>query len=323
MKTLLGLTVAALVGALAVVCLLPQRQPAAQVFVGLQAADLNTAKKLLNREQLRAAFHGQPLDITLPQLQLNALANDAAQRLLGASALSDISPSQARVTVSVPLQRTPLRPLSFLGSWLNVSATLTPQPQGPPTLSALRIGHLPVPPGLALWVAQRVAAHHHVLEPALIGLSAVEEVRFGHATLQVHARWTEQHSSRAFSLLLPAEDIERLYAYHQQLGQLLQAPAYAQPLVPVLSALFEQARQRTLGQGLGSSDLQELATRESRAVLMALALYTVHIPPGRLLPAAQHWPELPDKMLLLHGRVDFAQHYVLSAMLATSLGGRL
>ncbi|HEX5374104.1 MAG TPA: hypothetical protein VFW84_15370, partial [Aquabacterium sp.] len=47
------------------------------------------------------------------------------------------------------------------------------------------------------------------------------------------------------------------------------------------------------------------------------------IPPGRLLPAAQHWPELPDKMLLLHGRVDFAQHYVLSAMLATSLGGRL
>lgn len=325
LKTLLGLTIVVLVGALTVLCLLPQRQPAAQVFVRLQVDDLNAAKKLLNRQQLRDAFHGQPLSITLPQLHLNALANDAAQRLLGASALTDISPTQARVTLSVPLQRTPLRALGFLGSWLNVSATLTPEPQGPPTLSALRIGHLPVPPGLALWVAQRVAAHHHVLEPALIGLSAIEEVGFGHATLQIHVRWGEQHTSRAFSLLLPAEDIERLYAHHQQLGQLLQAPAPVQHLVPVLSAMFEQARQRTLAQGLGSSGstLQELAARENRAVLMALALYAVHIPPGRLLPAAQHWPELPVKVLLLHGRVDFAQHYVLSAMLATSLGGRL
>lgn len=324
LKTLLSLTIVVLLSALAVLCLLPQREPRVQVHVGLQATDLAAAKKLINRGQLRGIFHGQPLNITLPQLQLNALAHDAAQRLVGGSALANIGPDQAVLTLSLPLQRTPLRPLGFLGSWLNVSATLTPQPKGPPTLSALRIGHLHVPPGLALWVAQRVAAHQRLLDPALIGLSAIEEVGFGHGRLHVLARWTEQHTSRAFSLLLPANDVERLYTYHQQLGQLLQAKGHAQALVPMLNTLFDQARQRTLAQGLGSSTtMHDLAAQENRAVLMALALYAVQIHPGRLLPAAQHWPALPTKDLLLHGRVDFAQHYVLSAMLASSLGGRL
>ncbi|MFZ2298358.1 MAG: hypothetical protein WAV91_08900, partial [Aquabacterium sp.] len=53
-----------------------QPQPMAAPAAPLAISDLNAARRLINRDVLREAFHGEPLTLSLTASQAQALAQD-------------------------------------------------------------------------------------------------------------------------------------------------------------------------------------------------------------------------------------------------------
>lgn len=322
----------------------PQAAPLVVKPATLYMDDGSFSSLMLGRAELRQAFRGEAVTVSLNAQEINALMQDLSRRMLGAAGHVNLSEGQAEVMVTLPLTegflgRTPLKALALRGGWLNARATVLALPEGPPQLASVRLGGLPVPPWLALWVARGVAAHYQLAEPLDIALSSVERVTMARDGAQVRLRWHPESNTRVIQLLVPTEDQERLTAYQRQLAELMgpldpNAPPpfahFGPPLAlpEVLKPMFEQAQQRTLAQSLGADAAQiaQTAARENRAVLMVLALHVGQVPVSHLLPGAASEPALTafrQRPLTLHGRPDFAQHYVMSALLANDVGGRL
>lgn len=311
---------------------LPESSPAAQPQAALQVGDVGASQRLLQRDELRRAFNGQTVEVSLGAQELNTLLHDMALRLLGGSAQVSWSGSkQAQVVVSVPMGRTPLKSLARWGNWLNVRATFAARPEGIPSLTTLRVGQLPVPAWVGLWAARHMAERYQLVEPADILLSSVDQVAIEGQSVRVRLTWRGDLNARALNLLIPLDDQERLLVYQQQLAGLMHsAPAVNGqepdiPLLEVMRPMFEQARQRSLVRSLDSSSpgAAVTAARENRAVLLVLALHAGKVPVARLIPQAKDWPPTRQRALALHSRIDFAQHFLLSALLATDVGGRM
>ena len=63
------------------------------------------------------------------------------------------------------------------------------------------------------------------------------------------------------------------------------------------------------------------AAEENRAWLRALALYATGQSMASMWPGAQGWPRPRPRAVMLLGRDDFPQHFVVSALLAMEAGG--
>jgi uncharacterized protein YfiM (DUF2279 family) len=110
------------------------------------------------------------------------------------------------------------------------------------------------------------------------------------------------------SLLLGTDEAAALEAYHRALVRALASGREALPLPRVLAPLLQLARQRGGGAG------------EYRAALLALGLPLAGKSLAALLPQARGWPALPRRPVTLAGRVDSAQHFAVSALLAAQAG---
>ena len=338
------LVICAVIGAMAVLlaamalwlaALALQSQPTTAPGAPLAVSDLQAARRLLNREVLREAFHGAPLTLSLTADQAQALTQDMSARVLHAPAALILTDQQAELTLSLPLQQTPLQVLHPLGAWLNVRARLHAPPSGPPVLQAVQVGDLSIPPALALWVAEHIARTRGMDQLAALALAAIERVRLNPAQVSATVRWRPALSAQASALLVPPDMVDALSRYHHQLARLLSeapatdasrhAPRWDRPLSDVLPALMRTAQQTSLAHALTASSVppQDAAARENRAVLVVLGLYVNRVSLATLVPAARDWPALPSRPLTLQGREDLAQHYLTSAALATDLGGRL
>lgn len=334
----LGALLAALV--LCLLCLvvavawwLPQSAPATQpTSSALQVADVGASHRMPARDELRDAFHGRSVEVVVSSQELNTLLQDMAFRLLGGSGqVSWTRPEEAQVVLSLPLQRTPLRLLAARGEWLNVHATLARQERGVPQLVSLRLGSVPVPSWLGVWAARRVAAHYQMLEAADIALSSVDTVAIEGTNVRAVLTWRGDLNARALDLVLPSDDQGRLLIYQRQLADLMHSAEAVNghepdiPLLEVMRPMFQLARQRAMAQAIAASAAGEpsVAARENRAVLLVLALHAGKVPVGRLMPGTHDWPTIRQRALTLHHRIDFAQHFLLSALLATDVGGRL
>lgn len=319
------------VGALWVTSQALQHQPITSATPSLAVSDLNAARRLISRETLRGAFHGTPLRLSLTGAQAQALLQDASTRLLHAPSSLTLSAQQAEITLSLPIQQTPLRALAPLGTWLNVRARLTAPRQGAPVLSAVTLGALRIPPSVALWAGRRVARSYGLLELAELGLAALESVRLAPQRVALTARWRPELSAQASAMLLPPDMLEAMTrAHHLFAERLNQRDAHGHqpphlPLSEVLPPMMASAQQRSLSAALSadSARLSEHAARENRAVLLVLGLYVNHVSLASVVPEASQWPPLPTRTLTLHGREDLAQHFLTSAAMATDLGGRL
>lgn len=294
----------------------------------IAVGDLHAARRLISRDVLRKAFHGEPLTLTLTGAQAQALVQDLSKRVLHAPATLALSERQADVAVSLPIEQTPLRALHPLGAWLNVRARLSAPPVGPPVLQAVQVGDLSIPPALALWLGKRAAQAYGVRDLAEMGLSAIETVQMSPTRVSATVRWRADLSAQASARLVPPDMLDALSRYHHQLAALLSQPDTDRPQRPlseVLASLMATAQQRSLARSLTESPppLNDEAARENRAVLLVLGLYVNRVSLATLVPKARDWPVLPPRTLTLHGREDWAQHYLTSAAMATDLGGRL
>lgn len=308
-----------------------QTHPIATTGAPLAVSDLNAARRLISRDVLREAFHGAPLTLSLSGAQTQALVQDMGTRVLHAPTTLSLAAQQADLMLSLPIQRTPLRPLSRWGAWLNVHARLRAARPGPPELVSIQVGKVSIPPALALWVGRRLAQSHGLLEMADLGLSAVERVQISPVGVSATLRWRPELSAQASALLVPPEMVEALADQHGQLAALLASAdphassRWDRPLHALLAPLMARAQQRSLAHALTASspELQAQASRENRAVLLVLGFYVNRVALASLVPAARDWPALPVRPVTLQGREDWAQHYLTSAAMATDLGGRL
>ena len=311
-----------------------QPQPIAAPGAPLAISDLNAARRLIRREALSEAFQGQPLTLSLQASQAQALVQDMGARVLHAPASLQLSDQQAELAVSLPIRQTPWSALHPLGDWLNLRVRLSAPPSGPPVLQTVQVGELKVPPALALWVARRIAQARGLGELAELGLAAIDTVQLSPTHVAATLRWRPELSAQASALLVPPEMVEALSRAHHQLAQLLRPPASASPATPLrwhhalselLPPMMAAAQQRNFALAFSASAprLRDEAARDSRAVLLVLGLYVNRVSLATLVPAAREWPALPVRPVTLHGRDDWAQHYLTSAALATDLGGRL
>ncbi|TBO27952.1 hypothetical protein EYS42_16110 [Aquabacterium lacunae] len=272
----------------------------------------------------RTILSGQPVTLSLPAADVQPVLNVLVRKFMPASI--DVRPEPDKVTLvaALPVERTPLRVLASWRPWINVHMQWAIDPASrKPVLQQLRLGQVPVAPGLVQAVLQGVARHHGMEDALAIAegtlVSAQVSERHVTGTLQL----TDQLKRRALNLVAPPADWPVIVEQHQlMVATTLQQGCH---MSHVLARMFDLARRRTLASALMTTDTpssEPMAARENRVVLLVAGMHAMQWPVQKLLPSNLRWEGGQALPLCLNGREDFAQHYVMSALLSTLAGSR-
>jgi len=333
--SVIALLVALLFGALLLAAI--QRQPLGITQpTGSKAA---VAQALRQTPLIQSTLQGERVSVSLPLDGLNALFFDLMQRAAGGSgALSAVLPADQvspgthaaiDLHASIPTSRTPLRilPGDF---WLNLQTRWQIKANGQFHLEHASLGRLPLPAAILEAAFNGVLAWQDWLALNNIALQSLQHIELGPNRLTVEWQFNDGLRSQMFAALIPPDQLDRIHAYQmilvETLPTLAAAPGGYVPLLQVLQPMFKAAQERTLGQQLNpNSDNhpEHIPVQENRALLVALTLHALEVNPSELIPQAKSWPQALPRPFTLHGRVDFAQHYLFSALLASGVGGRL
>lgn len=331
--------ICALAGTLLIACvgvwaLIVQPQPDTPQGTVTAPEDLHVARQLIDREGWRQVLRGTPLRLSLTQRQANAIVSNVSARLAHARASIQLRQDTAELALSVPIGQTPLRAFASPSSWLNVHLEWQTSKWGAPTLTRLQLGKLNLPQPVARGLVWLAASAYDAEQLAILGLSTVQQTQIQADRVAVTLRWHPDLSAQAAKLLFPADMSAAVSRAHRVLAAALSQQGKggdrhtatgALPLGELMGSLMAQAQQRTIQLALTSSHapLHGEAARDNRAMLLVLGLYVNRVPLDALLPSAKGWAPLPARSLTLHGREDWAQHYLTSATLATDFGSRI
>lgn len=279
-----------------------QRQPLVAGDTAIDPADVARAVALLRTHDPRRARPGVVSGIALSERDIDVLLGHGARRWWPLAAQTRIRRAEAALRVSTPW------PLLWLGGWLNVQLEWR-ETGGLPLLHAVRVGHLPVPPGLAQALAEQVVQRAGLGAELGLAQDVLRVVRFVPGNLLVSYAWQPGSADRLLSGLVTPEELQRLRAYSDRLVQLAAADGqrWQRPLAELMGPLFALAAQRSA---------QGDAAAENRAALTVLTLYATNRAIGQVLPPARAWPRPRPLQLLLRGRPDFPLHFLVSAALA-------
>ena len=309
MRVLLLLLLALCGGLAALAYLALDAQPA--ITASGSAADSGTLKTLLRQNDPRRAAPGSLQQVHLNAAQINRLLDGASAytRLAGAR----VSLTAGRMDIAASL-RVPATPF---GRFVNLRASVVGTTDGGLAIRHLHAGRLPIPGHLADALAQ-FAWRRFLRQPdAGVLLQAVQGVELAPGAITLRYRWTprllallEQQSA---ALLLDEGTQARLLAYEAYLRRLLKpyAPGSRLPLAAAVGPLFRYAQDRG-----------DDAAAENRAAWQALSAYMTGVSLPHLLAGRRH-RRAPDVALILYGRQDAAEHYVVAAALAATAGREL
>ncbi|MDA8128105.1 MAG: hypothetical protein M0Z73_05325 [Betaproteobacteria bacterium] len=286
----------------------PAIEPPAQ----FRRADLAWIKSLFEKHDPRGQTPDVVQSIRLDEAELDRLLNYAVElrRVSGISA--ELTPGLATLAATLKVPPNPF------GHYLNITAEVAEVPGGV-RIQSLQLGSLPLPGALADWTA-RLAHRWLRRDKTYAALAdAFTDVRFDENQATLDYRWRPELLTRierkSAELLIAPEDRARMLAYAAQLNTLLKPHPRGStvPLVSVIGPLFTYALQT-------GNDAGE----ENRAALTALAAYVVGISLPKLLEGDSHSIRRAPRVLLsVHGRRDFAEHFVISAALSANGGSRL
>lgn len=302
------------VGAVLALALAVQGAPRWPGSAEVSPADIARARDFLRLNDPRRPAPGSLRTLVASERDANLLLDQLARRFApGASARMVLRGGSAGLSASLPVPHSPV------AVWLNIDATLR-ETAGLPAVERLRIGRLPVPAWVAARLLPHLAARLNATPEAALALDMVRRVRLLPARLEVVYAWGDDGLERVLGTLLPAAEQMRLTAYAQALAGATQAHAraggdLALPLARLLPPLFTLAVQRSAGGGD--------ALAENRAALLTLALQAMGRRMSDLVPAIRAAPHPGPVPLTLAGREDFAQHFLISAVLALEGGGPL
>lgn len=281
--------------------------------------DLRRGWLLLRAHDPRRLVPGQPGDLRLSEPELQWLVDQASARGPAGSAVR-VSLGEGSALLRASLQLPPgLLPAALTratGSWLNLRVQLRHTDGGLPEVKEVRLGRLPLPAGLAVpllqWALPRAVPG---ALPALELMQVVRSLRFSPGTVDIGYVWGPHSAQALGAALLPADDRARLQAYALAISRAAGPGAAPWPLPQLLQTVFSLAAERSATEGE--------ALAENRAALRALALLATGRPLAPWLPPHARGQAGPPRPLVLHGRVDFPQHVVVSAALAAEGGGPL
>lgn len=139
---------------------------------------------------------------------------------------------------------------------------------------------------------------------------AVRELRFepSRQRIIVSYVWEPALLDRARSIAFKPDDLARIRSAHESLAALFDhlAPGIPVPLAGVLRTTLN----------INGADQHE----NRRAALLVLGVFLAEKNIASLIPEARNWPQLRPVALMLAGRNDSAQHFVVSATLAAWAG---
>lgn len=304
---------AALPGILVVLAwLLLEQAPAIEPPATARRADLAWIKSLFEKHDPRRQTPNIVHSIQLDEAELDRLLNYAVELRQVSGLSAELTPGAATITATLTVPDTPF------GRYLNITIQVAEAPDGI-RIDGLQLGSLPLPGVLADWTAR--LAHAWLRRDATYAslADAFYAVSFDENQATLDYRWNPaiwaQLERKSADLLIAPADQARMLAYWQTLDAIVKRfPAGStQPLHLVLAPLFEHA---LAGNGT--------AAEENRAALTAAAAYLSGISLPRLLEGgSKSIRRAPRVLLSLHGRRDFAEHFIISAALTVNGSSRL
>jgi len=286
--------------------------PAIEPPAKFRRTDLAWIKSLFEKHDPRGQTPDVVQSIQLDEAELDRLLNYAVELRPVSGIAADLTPGLATLTATLTVPPNPF------GRYLNITAEVADVPGGI-RIQSLQLGSLPLPGALADWTAR--LAHHWLRRDKTYSAlaDAFTRVRFDENQATLDYRWRPELLTRierkSAELLIAPEDQARMVACAEQLDALLKPYPRGStvPLVSITGPLFTYALQT-------GNDARE----ENRAALTALAAYLGGISLPRLLEGDSHsFRRAPRVLLSLHGRRDFAEHFVISAALSANGGSRL
>lgn len=303
--------------ALALALAMLQRQPTTPLQAEIAPADLARVLWLMRVHDPRRAPTLSRRRVVLSERDLALLLGHGARRWLPAGAQVELQRGAARLRLSLQVpQRGWLRLAHAWGPWLNLELDLRQQP-GLPSLAAARLGAVPVPSPWVEPLARRVLALAGWQAEWALASEVVQQVRFEPGQLTMQYNWQPDSAHRVLGLWLPQTEQTRLRAYQTRLSEVVtrEAQGWELPLARLLPPLFDLARERSSAGGQ-ADDSRGDAAAEARAALLVLTLYVNGRGVHSLVPAAREWPRARATQVLLGGRADLPQHFLISAALA-------
>ncbi len=300
-----ALLLAALFGGAALVL---HRAPLVAERTAVSATDVARAMTLLRHHDPRRHPPGTPRSAMVPAQDIELLLNHGARRWWADTPVRlTVLTGSARLQASIPARRLPFE------AWINLELRLQESADGLPVVTGGHIGSLPVPGWLARTVARRAGLALGVDIEAPWTRDVVQRVLLRRDLVTVRYTWQADTRARMLATLLPPTEQLRLKAYSDRLAELAAAaPADGHVSLPeLLQPLFALARQRS-GSGIADAD----PAAENRAALAVLALHLTGRRLSSIVPAAEGWARPRWLHVTLHGRDDFPQHFVLSALIA-------
>jgi len=292
--------------------LLLDSAPAIEPPSEFRRTDLAWVKSLFQKHDPRRQTPDMVHSIQLDEAELNRLLNYAVelQQVSGISA--ELTPGLATLTATLAVPANPY------GRYLNLTAEVAEVPGGI-RIQSLRLGSLPLPGVLADWMAR--LTHRWLLRDETYATlaDAFAQISFDEnlATLdyQWHPELLLQIERKSAALLIAPDEQARMLELARYLDELVKPLKRGStvPLGQISGPLFERARQ-------SGGD----PAASNRAALTALAAYLGGFSLSRLLEGdSTSIRRAPRVLLSLHGRRDFAEHFVISAAITVSGGSRL
>jgi hypothetical protein len=314
MKRILGWTLLCVVlaGLTVLPWLMLENEPAIEPPSAFHRTDLAWIKSLFEKLDPRSQTPDVVYSIQLDETELNRLLNYAVELPRVSGIAAELTPGLATLTATLSVPSTPF------GRYLNMTATVTSKPGGI-RIRSLQLGSLPVPGFLADWTAR--LAHHWLRRDTTYATlaGAFDQVSFAENRATLDYRWhpelLTQIERKSAEILIPEDDQVRMLAYAGQLDDLVKRYPRGStvPLVQMIAPLFTRA-----------SAIGRDAADENRAALTAVAAYLSGISLNRLLEGGSHSiRRAPPVLLSLHGRRDFAEHFMISAALTVNGSSRL
>jgi hypothetical protein len=300
--------------ALLALTLAVQTAPLVSESPEVSATDVERALQMLRSHDPRRDRPGVPRTVVMTQRDLELLLNHGGRRWLAASAARvRLQPYNAELQASLRLPGMDFLPFAV---WLNVDAHLR-EADGLPEMTSLRVGRLPVPGWLAEALARQVGARYGVVIDPQIARDLVHRVSMTNGAVTVRYAWQADLQYRVLAALVPPAEQARLKVYADHLHAIAPPPGPdgTVSLTELMPPMFLLAQQRAAA----GAD----AAGENRAALVVLAFHASGRRLSSIVPAARDWPRPPALRVTLHGRDDFPQHFLISALLAAEGGGAL
>ena len=287
-------------------------KPAIEPPAEFHRTDLAWIKSLFEKHDPRSQTPGVVYSIQLDETELNRLLNYAVELRRVSGIAAELTPGQATLTATLTVPPNPF------GRYLNIAAEVAGVPGGI-QIRSLQLGSLPLPGLLADWTARlaHIWLRRDKTYAALANAFSQVKLEENQATLDYrwHPELLTRIERKSVELLIAPEDQMRLLAYSAQLDAILKRyPAGSTvPLVQIIAPLFAHA-----------STLGNHAAEENKAALTAIAAYLAGISLPRLLEGdSKSIRRAPRVLLSLHGRRDFAEHFMISAALTVNSSSRL